>query len=69
MTRPKNPQPAQIAHTLKRPRTCSTNRITTYRLTLKRGLPTVHNRVRSREPAEPVADPVCVTRPDESCDA
>jgi hypothetical protein len=69
MARPENPQPAQIAHALERPRTCSTNRITTHRLTLKHGLPTVHNRIRRREPAEPVADPVCVARPDEGCDA
>lgn len=69
MTGPKNPQPAQIPHALKRPRTCSTNRVTAHRLGLKRALPIISDGVRGSQPAKPVTDPVCIARPDEGCDA
>jgi hypothetical protein len=69
MTRPENPQPAQISHTLERSRRTPTNGITTYRRILKRTLPTISDSIRSCEPAKPIADPVCVTGPDEGRNA
>jgi hypothetical protein len=69
MTGPENPQPAQISHTLERSRRSPTNRITTYRLILKRTLSTISDSIRGSETPKPIADPVCVTGPDEGCDA
>jgi hypothetical protein len=69
MTGPENPQPAQIPHTLERARRSPTNSITAYRLILKRTLSTISDSIRDSESTKPIADPVCVTGPDEGCDA
>jgi hypothetical protein len=69
MTGPENPQPAQISHTLERSRCTPTNRITTYRLILKRTLSTISDSIRGSETPKPIANPVRVTSPDEGCDA
>jgi hypothetical protein len=69
MTRPKNPQPAQIPHRLVSPGSRPINRITTHRFRLKHALSTICYGVRDSEPAKPVADPVCVASPDERCDS
>ena len=69
MASPKNPQPAQISHCLKRPCRSTSNCITAHRRVLKCALSTVRNRVRNSEATEPITDPICVASPDECGDA
>ena len=69
MPRPKDPQKAQIIHTLKRAPLGPINRIRLQRLLRERGRCGVGDGVGGAQAAEPVADPVCVAGPDDDADA
>ena len=69
MPRPKNPQKAEIIHRLKSAGRGPVDRVARQRLRRERCLARIGNGVGGREPAEPVADPVGVTGPDDGRDA